>query len=72
MFLWVTENFTLRDTFSYMHSMLSIEFIDAITSIVRHRGMIANENIDIDRNSYEKVMIPFKNLIRDTSAAIVT
>ena len=26
------ENVTLRDTFSYMHSMLSIDFIDAITS----------------------------------------
>jgi hypothetical protein len=31
-FLWMPENVTLRDTFSYMHSMLSIDFIDAITS----------------------------------------
>ena len=31
-FLWIPENFTLRDTFSYVHSMLYIDFIDAITS----------------------------------------
>ena len=31
-FLQITENVTLRDTFSYMHSMLSINFIHAITS----------------------------------------
>ena len=32
MFLWISEIVTLRDTFSYMHSMLSIDFIDVITS----------------------------------------
>ena len=31
-FLQIPENVTLRDTFSYMHSMLSIDFIDASTS----------------------------------------
>ena len=36
-FLWIPENVTLRDTFSYVHSMLSIDFIDAITSKVYYR-----------------------------------
>ena len=31
-FLRIPENVTVRDTFSYMHSMLSIDFIDPITS----------------------------------------
>ena len=35
-FLQIPENVTLHDTFSYMHSMLSIEFIDNITSKIKH------------------------------------
>jgi hypothetical protein len=31
-FLWIPENVTLSDTLLYMHSMVSVDFIDAITS----------------------------------------
>jgi len=41
-FLWIPENVTLCDTFSYMHSMLSIDFIDASTSSNTHLLICTN------------------------------